>query len=206
MLSIKDHLTVLYYFVDTELKKRPTQAHWRRSNHSQPKLTDAEVLTIAPMQGYFQTPTLKRTYELVKANDPRAFPHLCSYQQWVARLHALSPLVGELCSAVPVALAEGDDLYLMDSQPIPLCHPVRHGRVRLLREDGAYFGKTHKGWFFGCKLHALVTSTGQLLCAVLTPGNWDDREVARAFVQFSERESLCLADRGYSGAEFSAEL
>jgi len=24
MLSIKDHLTVLYYFVDTELKKHPT--------------------------------------------------------------------------------------------------------------------------------------------------------------------------------------
>ena len=205
-MSIKDHLTILYYFVDTELHQRPNKAHWRRSNHSQPKLTDAEVITIALMQGYFQTPTLKRTYELVRANDPRAFPRLCSYKQWVARLHALAPLIGELFTAVPVALAELDDLYLMDSQPIPLCHPVRHGRVRLLREEGAYFGKTKKGWFFGFKLHALVTSTGQLLCAVLTPGNWDDREGARALAQFPDGEGLCLADWGYSGAEFSAEL
>lgn len=146
MLSIKDHLTILYVFVDTALHKQPNKAHWRRSNHWQPKLTDSEVITIALMQGYFQTPTLKRTYELVRANDPRAFPRLCSYKQWVARLHALAPLIGELFTAVPVALEEIDDLYLMDWQPIPLCHPVRHGRVRLLREDGAYFGKTKKGF------------------------------------------------------------
>ena len=65
MLSIKDHLTILYYFVDTYFQQHPHQAHWRRSNHRQPALTDAEVITVALMQGYFQTPTLKRTYELV---------------------------------------------------------------------------------------------------------------------------------------------
>ena len=146
MLSIKDHLTILYCFVDTYFKQHPNQAQWRHSNNHQPALTDAEIITIALMQGYFQTPTLKRTYELVRANDPRAFPRLCSYKQWVARLHALAPLIGELFTAVPVALEEIDDLYLMDWQPIPLCHPVRHGRVRLLREDGAYFGKTKKGF------------------------------------------------------------
>lgn len=206
MLSIKDHLTILYYFVDTYFQQHPQQARWRRSNHCQPALSDSEVITIALMQGYFQTPTLKRTYELVRANDPRAFPRLCSYQQWLARLHALAPLIGELFTAVPVSLAELDDLYLMDSQPIPICHPIRHGRVRSLREDGAYFGKTQKGWFFGFKLHALVTSTGQLLGALLTPGNWDDREGARVLAQFPEDEGLCLADLGYRGAEFTAQL
>ncbi len=206
MLSIKDHLTILYCFVDTYVKQHPQHAQWRRSNNHQPALTDAEVITIALMQGYFQTPTLKRTYDLVRANDPRAFPKWCSYKQWIARLHALAPLIGELFTAVPVALAELDDLYLMDAQPLPLCHPVRHGRVRLLREDGAYFGKTKKGWFFGFKLHALVTSTGQLLCVVLLPGNWDDREGARALAQFPEGEALCLADWGDSGAEFCAEM
>ena len=124
----------------------------------------------------------------------------------MARLHALSPLIGELFTAVPVKLAETDDLYLMDTQPIPLCHPVRHGRVRSLREDGAYFGKTKKGWFFGFKLHALVTSAGQLLCMALTPANWDERDGGRALAQFLDEEGVCLADLGYRGAEFSAEL
>ena len=31
-------------------------------------------------------------------------------------------------------------------KPIPLCKPIRHGRVRLLRDEGAYFGKSTTGW------------------------------------------------------------
>jgi transposase len=206
MLSIKEHLTILYVFVDDYLKQHPKQAGWRASNHKEPAFSDAEVITIALMQGYFNTPQLKRTYDLVAANDAHAFPQRCSYKQWVARLHALAPLIGQLLAAVPVALAHSDDLYLVDSQPIPLCHPIRHGRVRLLREDGAYFGKTKKGWFFGFKLHALVTSEGHILCALFSPGNWDDREGARVLAQFPAQEGVCLADLGYSGAEFTAEL
>ncbi|MCA1605428.1 MAG: IS982 family transposase [Acidobacteria bacterium] len=206
MVSIKEHLTILYVFVDDYLKQHPEQAGWRESNHKEPKFSDAEVITIALMQGYFNTPKLKRTYELVKANDSSAFPYLCSYKQWVARLHALAPIVGQLLRAVPVALSELDDLYLMDSQPIPICQPIRHGRVRLLREDGAYFGKTQKGWFFGFKLHALVTSEGHILGALLTPGNWDDRDGGRVLAQFPASEAVCLADLGYSGEEFTAEL
>jgi hypothetical protein len=43
---------------------------------------------------------------------------------------------------------------------LPVCHRLRHGRVRLLREDGAYGGKTSKGWFFGFKLHLCATLKG----------------------------------------------
>jgi hypothetical protein len=39
-------------------------------------------------------------------------------------------------------------LYATDSLPIPLCEPARHGRVRLLAEDGGKFGVTASGrWF-----------------------------------------------------------
>jgi len=196
MLSVPEQLTVLYVFVADFFQQHPALAQWRQSNHC-PKLTDSEVLTMALMQGYFQTPTLKRTYLLVKANDPRAFPHLCSYKQWLARVEQLVAHVGGLLEAVPVALSEGDGFYLMDSQPIPLCQAIRHGRVRLMREDGAYFGKTSRGWFFGFKLHLLVNGSGFVLAAVLTPGNWDDRDVATALLQVTEEQAMCVGDLGY---------
>lgn len=196
MLSVPEQLAVLYVCVDNFFKQHPGWAKWRRSNHN-PKLTDAEVLTIALMQGYFQTPTLKRTYLLVKANDPRAFPHLCSYKQWLARVEQLQAHLGGLLEATPVALSECDGFYLIDSQPIPLCQAIRHGRVRLMREDGAYFGKSSKGWFFGFKLHLLVTGRGFVLGAVLTPGNWDDRAVATALLHMTQEQGVCLGDLGY---------
>ena len=80
------------------------------------------------------------------------FPHLPTYTQWINRLHQLAAQVGVLLEATCGRAAEAATLYLIDSKPIPLCQAVRHGRVRLFREDGAYFGKTSKGWFFGFRV------------------------------------------------------
>ena len=85
MLSIREQLAVVYCLVDDGLKSENNGGHWRKSNHN-PKCTDAEIIAVAMMQSYFGCATLKRTYLLVKANDPKAFPHLPSYRQWLARV------------------------------------------------------------------------------------------------------------------------
>ena len=178
-----DHLaTEIYTFTDDALKRQPHLAHWRRSNNRRPGFTDAEVLTIALLQPALGLISLKHAYELVRDNLPGAFPRLPSYAQWLARLHALGTLTGHLMQvAARRALSEEPDrLYVLDSKPIPVCTAIRHGRVRLLRDEGAYFGKTSAGWFFGFKLHVIAHQSGVVLSAVLTPGNWGDRTAALA--------------------------
>lgn len=196
--SINHQLTTIYCFVDNFFKAHPSLAAWRTSNQNAPLFTDAEVLTIALMQGYFGCATLKQTYLLVKANAANAFPQLCGYQQWLARLHALSPVVGSLVLAS--AGQAKQQYYVMDSKPIPVCHPIRHGRVRLLREDGAWFSKTTKGWFFGFKLHAIVNPQGLVIGAIFTPANTDDRDPALALA-WAANGGLALGDLGYRGEE-----
>jgi len=95
---------------------------------------------------------------------------------------------------------------LLDAQPIPVCYPVRHGRVLLMRDEGAYFGKTSKGWFFGFKRHLLVSESGLIVNAILTPGNWDDREAVTALAQSVASGSVCVGDRGYRRPSLQDEL
>jgi hypothetical protein len=203
--SIEHQMTEIYCFVDDFLRAHPAQARWRHSPNHEPRFTDAEVITIALLPNSFGCDTLKRAYKLVRDNWRSAFPHLISYKQWMHRLHALSGLVGQLVRSVALPLAEADNFYLMDSKPIPVCHPIRHGRVRLLREDGAYFGKTSKGWFFGFKLHLLIAERGHVLGALLSPGNWDDRDPAPALCWAVEGGAV-LADLGYRGDELADSL
>ena len=112
------------------------------------------------MQSYFGCATLKRTFLLVKANDPAAFPHLPGYKQWLARWHQLSFQMGVILDSIPLAITDLEEMYLIDSFPIPMCQAIRHGRVNLLRDQGASFGKGTKGWFFGFKLHVLAGANG----------------------------------------------
>ncbi len=194
--SIVDQLTERYAFVDDFLATHPSLMNWRQSPHDTPRFADSEVLTLALLQGCLGVASLKQTYRLVAANYRSAFPRLCSYQQWIARLHALTGVIGALLQATTQQVSSNTAFYLIDAKPIPVCHPVRHRRVRLLREEGAWFGKTSKGWFFGFKLHVLRHIDGRIVNLVLTPGNWDDRAPALALLEEVEG-GVTLGDLGY---------
>ena len=171
----------LYCFVDEFLKPPPALAPWRPSPHAQPQFSDAEGLTIALWQGGLEVASRKQTSRLVAQNWRSAFPRLPSYKQ--GRVHSLLPQVGRLLAPTGCHAAQATHLYLMDSKPLPLCLPLRHGRVRVLRDHGAYFGKTSKGWVFGVKLHLLRHLDGRLLNIILPPGNCDERLPALLLVQ-----------------------
>src|SRR5258708_773119 len=94
--SVDHQMAEIYCFVDEFLKTHPRLASWRRSPHAQPQFSNAEVLTIALLQGVFAVATLKQTYRLVARNWCSAFPFLPTYQQWIARLHHLGPHVGRI--------------------------------------------------------------------------------------------------------------
>lgn len=205
MLSICEQLILVYCVADDGLKNQKNAGNWRNSNHN-PKCTDAEIIAVAMMQSYFGCATLKRTFLLVKANEPKAFPNLPSYKQWLARWHRLSSQMGAILESIPLNITDLDDIYLVDSFPIPMCQPIRHGRVNLLRDEGAYFGKGTKGWFFGFKLHVLSTRSGQIVGSVLLPTSYDDREGAKVFADLLEEGSLVIADLGYRGVKFQTQM
>jgi len=200
--SIIDQMTDIYCFVDDFLKAHAGLAHWRRSPNAMPAFSDSEVITIGLMQSFLGVASLKQTYDLIAKNFATAFPRLCSYQQWIARLHHLTPLIGRLLESA--RFLGSCRLYLIDSKPIPVCKGIRHGRVRLLRDEGAYFGKSSAGWFFGFKLHTLRDINGCIVDAMLTAGNLDDRGPASELAEAVEG-GILLADLGYEGPQL-AEL
>jgi hypothetical protein len=201
MPSINDRLTEIYVFIDDHIKQHPEKAQWRDSNNDEPAFSDAEVLTIGLSQGTLGVQSLKEAYHEIRDNHRAAFPHLPSYKQWIARLHALNSLVSDLLIASTALLSSQSRLYLIDSKPIPVCHPLPHGRVRLMREDGAYFGKTKKGWFFGFKLHTLRHIDGRVVNLILTPANLDDRVPAPDLLMAADG-GITVGDLGYCGKKF----
>ena len=144
--------------------------------------------------------------QLHRATEYRdAFPHLPTYEQWLVRLHQLTALVGALIQAAVRKHRMPGRFYILDSKPIPVRKPIRHGRVRLLRDEGACFGRNSVGGFFGFKLHALIHSSGVVLAIVLSPPNWSDRDVAVALCA-SVQGATALGDHGCRGRELAQAL
>jgi hypothetical protein len=193
--GIEQQMTEIYVIVDDYLKRQRHLAAWRRSNNARPEFSDSEVLTVALLQGCFGVRSLYETWKKVADNYADAFPDLPGYKQWLSRLHVLGLPIGGLSAATTALPAGADRFYLIDAKPIPLCQAIRHGRVRLLREEGAYFGKTSKGWFFGFHLHLLRHADGRIVNVVLLPGNRDEHDAELVPAQATEG-GVALGDMG----------
>jgi hypothetical protein len=59
--SVEHRMAEIYCFVDDFLKAPPQLAQGRHSPHAQPRFRDAEVLTIALVQGVVEVAPLKQT-------------------------------------------------------------------------------------------------------------------------------------------------
>jgi hypothetical protein len=89
------------------------------------------------------------------------FPGLVSYQRFV--------------EFMPSRLGSCSGVSFIDSTALKVCHNARIHQHKVF-SGIAKRGKTSTGWFFGFKLHLVVSDTGALLAFTLTPGNTDDRK------------------------------
>jgi hypothetical protein len=119
------------------------------------------------------------------------FPGLVSYHRFVELMpSALVALFAYLRSC----LGRCSGLSFIDSTALRVCHNARIHQHKVFAGI-AKRGKTSTGWFFGFKLHLVVSDTGDLLNFTLTSANTDDRKPVPDLL--SDLFGKVFADKGY---------
>nr|WP_100097169.1 IS982 family transposase [Candidatus Hamiltonella defensa] len=103
-------------------------------------------------------------------------------------------------------LSVGQDLYLFDGFPIPLCHIKRYKRSKTeLSSIGAVgYCAAKEEYYFGLKGHILITPQGSTVAYEITASNVDEREVVPEIS--AGLRGILLADKGLIRPELSAFL
>ena len=164
-------------------------------------LCPSEVMTILIHFHQSHYRTFKAYYtEHVQVHLRSEFPHLVSYQRFVALIPAmLVPLLAYLQTRYGVCTG----ISFIDSTSLEVCDPKRISQHRVFAVD-ARRGKTSMGWFYGFKLHLAVNDQGDLLACCLTPGNVDDRQPVPQLVK--RLRGKLIGDRGYVSAPLTQLL
>ncbi len=170
MLSLpSDHITDLYVWVDDALPKQPANPRGGRPT----VLSDSEVVTMLMWHTLsLRQQTLKDLYDAVRTYHRSEFPHLPTYQRFVAHCHRVLP---DCLLLLQQLLQTNAPLRLMDSTMLPVCklHRANSHKVAKIIAD---FGKNHQGWFYGFKLHVSIDRQGRLCGLVLTPASHSDTQ------------------------------
>jgi len=126
---------------------------------------------------------------------------MLSKSRFNRRLHRLSGWVETLLQVLGEIWTQlnTDSVYLIDSFPIPVCDNIRISRAKPY-QDEAYRGyiASKRRYFYGLKLHLLVTATGQPVECFLTPGAFGDVDALDHFYFDVPSGSRMYADKAYN--------
>lgn len=137
------------------------------------KMSRAEVMSLMVLFHRSGFRDLKRFYTKVVGKYWRAdFRNLLSYNRFVELQRDALILLGAF---MQTRLGRCSGVSFVDSSKLAVCHNLRIRQNRVF-EGVARRGKTSTGWFYGFKIHLIVSDTGEILSWQMTLGNVDDRK------------------------------
>lgn len=121
------------------------------------------------------------------------FPSIVSYN-WFVRL--MSYLIFPLYCYLQTRLGKSTGISFIDSTTIVVCHNRRIHSHKVFKGI-AKRGKSSTGWFFGFKVHIIVSDAGELLAFQFSPGNTDDRVPVEKQDMAKNIFGKLFGDKGY---------
>ena len=208
--------TALYVTIDDLLQQAPHLAPWRPPVGIAPKLSDAELLTLAVMQALLGFTSEARWLRYAGRHLRHLFPYLPGQSGYNKRLRRTTELLGHLIRAVARdTTLWSDDVWVVDSTPVE-CGRSRETAKRSALAGWAQYGycASHSRYFWGLRLHLVCTLHGLPVGWALTGAKADERHALHdilasvpmpAAVRAGGRQTV-IGDKGYYGKVFEAEL
>jgi hypothetical protein len=204
--------TALYVRVDDLLKSHPERAPWRPRVGITPKLSDAELLTLAVMQALLGHTSEARWLRFARAQLRALFPFLPQQPGYNKRLRKCAATIGWLITTLArETTLWTDDVWIADSTPVE-CARSRETAKRSDLAGLAEYGycASHSRYFWGLRLHLLCTLGGLPVGFALTGAKADERHTLLAILDDPalpiRHGQTVIADKNYYGREFEAAL
>jgi hypothetical protein len=204
--------TALYAVTDDLLKESPQIAPLRPAIGLSPRLSDAELVTLAVMQALLGFTSEARWIRHARAHLRHLFPYLPQQSGYNKRLRAARGLIRH-CARVLAASTSlwTDDVWVVDSTPVE-CARSRETVKRSELAGWAQYGycASHSRWFWGLRLHLVTTLHGLPVGYALAGAKADERQVLLDILGHDDLPprpgQVIIGGKGYYGRDFEREL
>ena len=173
--------------------------YMNQQDHPDSEMSDAEVLTVGLVAMLYCGGNYSQARRWLGV--PHYMPHMLSKSQFSRRLNRLQPLLLSLfrLMAEPFKDNNHDQIYALDTFPISVCDNYRIKRCRIYTDE-SYRGyiASKKRYFYGLKVHLLVTQQGQPVEFFFTPGSASDVAHLDDFDFDLPPQATVYADKAYN--------
>ncbi len=204
-------VTALYVRTDDLLADNPDWAPRRPKVGIAPKLSDAELVTLAVISALLGHESERGFVRFAREHLRPWFPYLPDHDGYNKRLRRSAEMIGHVTAALARDCPDWhDDVWLVDSTPVP-CGASRPTARRSDLAGWAQYGwcASHSRWFWGLRLHIIATPAGLPVAFALAGAKADERDTCAAMIEqagLARPGQTLIADKGYRSTAFEADL
>jgi hypothetical protein len=177
-------------------------------DHPHCQMNGAEIMTTALVAALFFQGHHQVSQDFLKEHN--YIPDMLSSSRFNRRLHQIPEFYWQAVSAfLGEVFKAGNETqeYVIDSFPISVCKNIRISRCRIYQEE-EYRGycAAKKEYFYGLRVHAVVTERGELVQWVLAKGSQHDMAVFKDFPLDLPKTSILYGDKAYNDYQYEEFL
>jgi hypothetical protein len=163
------------------------------------QMSDAEVMTTAIVAALFFGGNHETARKFLQGAG--YIPKMLSKSRFNRRFHHAADLFWALFHLLGETWKElnADSIYIVDSFPVAVCDNYRIIRCRIYQgEDWRGYQASKKRYFYGLKVHLLITKAGQPVEFFLTPGSINDTPTLKQYWFDLPEGSTITGDKAYN--------
>ena len=210
MHNIKANFDKFYQIITLQLKDYIFDEGNFKFYPKKPKMNDCEILSLALCSEAMSIDSENYFWGKVKSNISD-FPNLIDRSNYNRRRRKLISYLNTLTTLISDKLNENEDVFIVDSMPLPVCNIARAGRSQVLKEhfdsspDRGYSAIT-KTYFYGYKLHLITSLKGVYKSIDITKASVHDIHYLSDIKLSKLNNCTLLGDKGYLSSECKIDL
>jgi hypothetical protein len=139
------------------------------------------------------------------------FPNLIDRSNFNRRRKRLRSKIADLNQSIADFLNQGENAYIVDSIPVPICQIVREKRSKICRENfltapDKGYSAVSKAYYFGYKLHLVTSVRGVFASMDISKASIHDVHYLSDIKYSKLNNCTLLADKGYLSKTHQLDL
>ena len=178
---------------------------------NKPKMSDCEIIALSVVGEAIGIDSENYLFGKIKSDHIHDFPNLIHRSRFNRRRRRLGELIARLNDQISSLLNEGENIYLIDSIPVPICKNARINRSKICKDDyetapDRGYSAVTKSYFYGYKLHLVASLRGIYSSMDLTKASIHDIHFLNEVKHSGISDCAILGDKGYVSEPIQQDL
>lgn len=211
MHNLKTNFDKIYKIVKSSLSDKLNTQDNLQFYPRQPKMNDCSIITFSICAESLRIDSENYLWSKLKKDYSIDFPDLIDRSNFNKRRRRLKPFIHEVTKNLSAGLNEGEDVFLVDSIPVPVCKIAREKRCSFGKDsfesapDKGYSAVT-KSYYYGYKLHLVTSVKGVFHSMDLTKASVHDVYYLKEVGNTKMKNATLIGDKGYISKQIQIDL